>query len=72
MDERKKKFLKSFGQKIQDARRKQNISQEMLASKAEIERSYMGRIERAESNPPIYTVHKILQALNVPASDLGL
>lgn len=61
MEEAKKKFLKKFGQKIQEVRREQDISQEKLAQKAEIERSYMGRIERGESNPPIFTVYKILQ-----------
>lgn len=70
MEEAKKRFLKGFGRKIQEVRRKQNISQERLAHKAEIERSYMGRIERGESNPPIYTVYKILKALGIPATEL--
>lgn len=70
MTEVKTKFLTGFGQNIQEARRKQNISQEKLAHKAEIERSYMGRIERGESNPPIYTVYKILEALGIQATDL--
>lgn len=72
MNDVKKKFLKGFGNKIQEARKKQGISQEKLAYKAEFERSYMGRIERGESNPPIYTVLKILKALNIRASELGL
>jgi len=72
MEEVKKKFLQGFGKKIQEARKKQDISQEKLAHKADIERSYMGRIERGESNPPIFTVHKILQALNISASELEL
>ncbi len=70
MDKVKKDFLERFGEKIQEARKKQNISQEKLAQKADIERSYMGRIERGESNPPIYTVFKILQALKIVASDI--
>jgi transcriptional regulator with XRE-family HTH domain len=72
MEEVKKRFLKKFGQKIQEVRKKQDVSQEKLAQKADIERSYMGRIERGESNPPVFTVHKILQALNISASELGL
>ncbi len=70
MNKVKKKYLEGFGQKIQEARKKQNISQEKLAQKADIERSYMGRIERGESNPPIYTVFKILQALKIAASEI--
>jgi transcriptional regulator with XRE-family HTH domain len=70
MDQVKKAFLKEFGLRIQKARKEQNVSQEKLAGSAGIERSYMGRIERGESNPPIYTVSKILQALKINASEL--
>jgi transcriptional regulator with XRE-family HTH domain len=70
MDEVKKKFLKEFGSRIQKVRKEQNVSQEKLSDLAGIERSYMGRIERGESNPPIYTVSKILKALNIRPSEL--
>lgn len=61
----KQKYLESFGEKIKEARKKANISQEDLADSAGIHRTYMGRIERGESNPPIYTVYKIFNALKI-------
>lgn len=61
----KQKYLESFGEKIKVARKKANISQEDLADSAGIHRTYMGRIERGESNPPIYTVYKICNALKI-------
>lgn len=61
----KQKYLGSFGEKIKVARKKANISQEDLADSAGIHRTYMGRIERGESNPPIYTVYKICNALKI-------
>ena len=72
MEDAKSKFLKRFGQSIQESRKRQNLSQEKLAAKADIERSYMGRIERGESNPPIYTVHKILHALGISSAELHI
>lgn len=61
----KKQFLKRFGNRIRHARKKKSISQERLAAYANIHRTYMGRIERAESNPPIYTAYKIANALKI-------
>lgn len=67
--EEKQSFLKKFGEKIKELRKKQNVSQERLADLSEIERSYMGRIERGESNPPAYTVYKIKIALGLDSSE---
>lgn len=64
-DEAKEKFLKKFGKTIQEVRNKEKISQEELAARSKIHRTYMGRIERGESNPPIYTVFKIVKGLHV-------
>lgn len=74
MDEQKKKaqerFTKYFGDRIQAIRKDKNISQENLAELADINRSYMGRIERGESNPPVYTAYKIIKALQISAAEL--
>lgn len=60
-----------LGKKIRRLRKKQdNLSQEKLAEKAGIHRTYMGKIERGESNPPMHTVSKIAKALKIPLSDL--
>jgi len=59
-----------LGRKIKRLRKKLKISQEKLAAKAKIHRTYMGKIERGESNPPIYTIYKIAQALEKPLKEL--
>ena len=61
----KQKFLENLGEKIKQARKGENISQEDLADLAGIHRTYMGRIERGESNPPIFTIYKIFNALKI-------
>ncbi len=66
----KETLLKNFGARIAQVRRAENISQEDLADKAKIHRTYMGRIERGESNPPIYTVYKIMKALKISPKEL--
>ena len=63
----KEKYLKKFGEKISLLRKKSGISQEKLADMATIHRTYMGKIERGESNPPIYTVYKIFKVLKIPS-----
>jgi transcriptional regulator with XRE-family HTH domain len=65
----KQNFLKRFGKRIKQARKKTGLSQEKLAHSAGIHRTYMGRIERGESNPPIYSVYKIARALKTKVFD---
>jgi transcriptional regulator with XRE-family HTH domain len=59
-----------LGKKIKKLRKEQRISQESLADKAGIHRTYMGKIERGESNPPMQTVNKIASALKVKTGEL--
>ena len=62
--------LVKFGQKMQKARKEAGISQEELAAKLAMHRTYIGMIERGERNPTIRTLYKIAKALKVPSSDL--
>ncbi len=67
------KFYKAqeyLGSKIRAFRLKDNLSQEDLAYKAGIERSYMGKIERGEGNPSFKKIVDIANALGVTAKDL--
>lgn len=45
-------------------------SQEMLANKAEINRSYLGEIERGLAMPSLATVFKIANAMGLRVSDI--
>jgi transcriptional regulator with XRE-family HTH domain len=63
-------ILEKFGERLQKVRKSQGISQEELAAKLSMHRTYIGMIERGERNPTIRTLYKIAKTLKVPASDL--
>ncbi len=65
-----KQVLKKFGDRIRSIRLSKGLTQEQLADLAEIERSYMGTIERGERNPTILKVYRIAKALKVNAGEL--
>ena len=46
-----KKSLKLLGERIRQARKAKGISQENLALESDIDRSYIGGVERGERNP---------------------
>jgi ribosome-binding protein aMBF1 (putative translation factor) len=59
-----------FGLAIRRLRRARGWSQETLAGRAELNRSYMGEIERADAMPSLVTAAKLAWALGVPLSEL--
>ena len=65
----KEQILKKFGERIKQLRRLSGYSQEAFADRVGIHRTYMGRIERGESNPPIFTVYKIIKVLKIKSSE---
>jgi len=66
----KNKILKKFGDAVRKERLKKNLSQEELASKAEVHRTYIGMVERAEKNITLANIAKIARALKIKPSDL--
>lgn len=62
--------LVRLGAVIRAERQALGLSQEALADKANIDRSYMGGIERGEHNIAIMNLLKIADALGVKASTL--
>ncbi len=62
--------LVGLGAVIRAERQAQGLSQEALADKANIDRSYMGGVERGEHNIAIMNLLKIADALGVNASVL--
>lgn len=63
-------ILKRFGEKVRKVRKEKGISQEALAEKAGLHRTYIGMIERAEKNITLINIEKIAKALNVEIKDL--
>lgn len=60
----------SLSQNIKRLRKERGISQEKLALKAEIDRSYMSELERCLANPSIEALLRISNALEVSPSEL--
>ncbi len=59
-----------MGGAIRATRKAKGLSQEALAELADIDRSYMGGIERGEHNLAIMNLLKIADALGLEASSL--
>lgn len=62
--------LLKLGAAIRAERQAQGLSQEALADKANIDRSYIGGIERGEHNIAIMNLMKIADALEIKVSTL--
>ncbi len=66
----KEKILIKFGEKVRYFRKEQGLSQEQLAFKANLHRTYIGMIERAEKNITLVNIEKIATALQVDIKEL--
>ena len=59
-----------FGQLVRKYRKEKNMSQEQLALLCNMDRSYLGRIERGEVNPTLEKIYELSNALQIKASEL--
>ena len=59
-----------FGQRVVELRKLKGIPQEELAFRCNIQRSYMGVIERGEKSVTLNTIEKIAKGLEVPIQEL--
>lgn len=60
----------AFGIVIKSVRLASDVSQEGLAYAADVERSYLGRIERGQSQPTLFLILKLAHALGVDGAIL--
>jgi len=60
---------KQFGLRIKELRQSQGLSQEALALKAGIDRTYMTSVENGKRNVSIQNIYKIVQSLNIPLNE---
>ncbi|HHG84698.1 MAG TPA: XRE family transcriptional regulator [Bacteroidetes bacterium] len=63
-------LIRQFGKRVRKARKREEISQEELALRAELSINQIGRIERGEINTSLIVVGRIAEALNVKVADL--
>ena len=59
-----------FGKRIAELRKKANLSQEKFAFKCDVDRTYIGTLERGEKSPTLNTIEKISRALGISKSEL--
>lgn len=65
-----KNILIKFGDRVKEIRKNKGLSQEDLAFKAGLHRTYIGMIERAEKNITLINIEKIAKALENPITNL--
>lgn len=64
------KIKKGFGEYLRAIRRGKGLSQEALAFACELDRTYIGGIERGERNVSLINIYKIARALGVTPKEL--
>jgi transcriptional regulator with XRE-family HTH domain len=67
---KKNLLLLQLGKKIRQIREDKGLSQEDLADLAELDRTYIGGVERGERNVTILSLQKICNALKINIKDL--
>ena len=58
-------ITEKVGSRIKELRRALGLSQEKLALKAEVDRTYLAGVEQGKRNPSIKSLEKILKVLEV-------
>lgn len=65
-----RKIEYQFGQRVRALRLARGLSQEELAFKVGIHRTYIGGVERGERNPSLKNIAAIARALNITLREL--
>jgi transcriptional regulator with XRE-family HTH domain len=63
-------ILEKFANRLKFLRKKKNLSQEQLALKSNVDRTYIGRIERLERNPSLDVLNKIANGFGMTLKEL--
>jgi transcriptional regulator with XRE-family HTH domain len=62
--------LRKFGDNVRSRREAQDLSQEQLAERADLDRTYISGVERGVRNLSLLSVVRLAKALRASASDL--
>ncbi len=63
-------ILIHFGERVKSIRRLKGYSQEQLAERAHLHRTYIGMIERGEKNITLKNIYRIAKGLDVEIKEL--
>lgn len=64
------KKLLAFGSRVRARRNELGFSQEELGHRANLDRTYIGGVERGERNVSLLNIHAIAEALNTTPDQL--
>jgi transcriptional regulator with XRE-family HTH domain len=62
--------MKDFGLRIRYFRKRLKLSQDELAEKSDLHRTYIGAVERGERNITLINIFRLADALQVTTKDL--
>jgi transcriptional regulator with XRE-family HTH domain len=63
-------IVSSFGTTVRQLREQRGWTQELLAERSDLNRSYVGELERGQAIPSLLTINKLSLALGVSLSNL--
>jgi len=63
-------YLEQIGNRIRELRLEANLSQEKLSFACDLDRTYIGSVERGERNISVINLRKIAKTLNIDVSTL--
>lgn len=67
---REAQIQKHFGDRVRELRKGKGLSQEALALACDLDRTYVGGVERGERNISLLNIYKIAEALGVSPKSL--
>lgn len=69
-ESRKSHVLLTFGERVRELRKAKGLSQEELAMACDLDRTYVGGVERGERNVSLINIEKLSLALGVTIKGL--
>ena len=63
-------FTQRLGEQICDLRRERGLTQEVVATRAQITRQHLQRLENGSTNPTVGTLFRVSNVLGVPLWEL--
>ncbi len=67
---KRKDILARFGERVRELRRECGWSQEEFAAQCDLDRTYIGGIERGERNVALRNIERIADALGISLAEL--
>jgi transcriptional regulator with XRE-family HTH domain len=68
--QRESQIQEQFGERVRELRKEKSLSQEALALVCDLDRTYIGGVERGERNISLINIYRIAEALGVAVKEL--